>query len=140
MGCATRDLQKEAVWRRRLRQQSGSGQSVRAWCRRQGVTESLFYWWRRELARRELAGSLDSAASFVPVHVTGEPERDSGQPHTDQRVGAWPIERDGAASMEIVLTDGRRVRLTGPVDQRRLIALLEALVVTDATVAERRSC
>jgi hypothetical protein len=42
--------------------------------------------------------------------------------------------------MEIVLTDGRRVRLTGPVDQRRLIALLEALVVTDATVAERRSC
>jgi len=126
MGHATRDLQKEAAWRRRLREQATSGQSVRGWCRRHRVTEAAFYWWRRELARRDAEGS---GASFVPVHVT---EASAGD-------GAASI-GVGAASMEIVLTDGRRVRLSGPVDQQMLIAVLDALVMTNAAVAERRSC
>ena len=108
---AARDLQKEAAWRRRLGRQAESKQSVRAWCRKHRVTETAFYWWRRELARRD---AEDSAASFVPVHVT---EASAG---------------DGAASMEIVLTDGRRVRLTGPVDGQALAEVLHVL--------ERRSC
>jgi transposase len=108
---ATRDIQKEATWRRRLRDQAKSGQSVRAWCRQHDVTETGFYWWRRELARRD---TEDSAALFVPVHV------------------AEALAEDGAASMEIVLTDGRRVRLTGPVDGQALAEVLEVL--------ERRSC
>jgi hypothetical protein len=61
---AARDLQKEAAWRRRLGRQARSGQSVRAWCRVHGVTETAFYWWRKELARRDRE---DRAASFVPV-------------------------------------------------------------------------
>lgn len=111
MGHATRDLQKEVVWRRRLREQAKSGQSVRAWCRQHRVTETAFYWWRRELARRD---TEDSAASFVPVHVA------------EASIG------DGSASIEIVLTDGRRVRLAGPVDGQALAEVLDVL--------ERRSC
>jgi transposase-like protein len=109
-----RDLAREAVWRRRLNQQADSGQSVRAWCRRHRVTETAFYWWRRELARRD-AGRKPSArcdaeaqaASFVPVHVTEGAARDG-----DQRI-------------EIVLTDGRRVRITGPVNREMLTDVLE---------------
>ena len=128
---AARDLQKEAAWRRRLRQQAKSGQSVRTWCRKHRVTESAFYWWRRELARRDTEqkpsgrrGAGRPAASFVPVHVTAEPARNG-----DQRGGA---QHGGEAQIEIVLTDGRRVRMTGPVNGQALADVLDVL--------ERRAC
>jgi hypothetical protein len=106
-----RDRQKEAAWRRRLGQQATSGQSVRAWCRERQVTENSFYWWRKELARRD---AEPQAASFLPVHVTDNPAR------------------DGNSQIEIMLTDGRRVRLTGPVNREMLTAVLDVL--------ERRAC
>jgi len=108
---AARDVEKQVAWQRRLRQQAKSGQSVRAWCRKHRVTETAFYWWRRELARRD---AEDSASSFVPVHVT---ETSAG---------------NGDAPIEIVLTDGRCVRLTGPVNGQALADVLDVL--------ERRTC
>jgi hypothetical protein len=116
-------LEKESVWRRRLGQQIDSGQSVRAWCREHRVTETAFYWWRRELARRDgeqaTAGVADRAAktksaSFVPVRVAED----------EPKHGDWQI--------EIVLTDGRRVRISGVVDQQMLTDVLDVL--------ERRAC
>jgi hypothetical protein len=69
------------------------------------------YWWRRELIRR---GAETQGASFVPVRVTDAPAR------------------DGDPQIEIVLTDGRRVRLTGPVNRETLTEVLDVL--------ERRAC
>jgi hypothetical protein len=116
-----RNLAKEAAWRRRLDRHAESGQSVRAWCRRHRVQEAAFYWWRRELARRDTARRVSirrdgegQATSFVPVHVTEEPARDGDSP------------------IEIVLTDGRRVRVTGPVNGQALADVLDVL--------ERRAC
>lgn len=106
-----RDLAKEAAWRRRLARHADSGQSVRAWCRRHRVKETAFHWWRRELARR---GAEVQAPSFVPVHVTDDPARDSDP------------------QIEIVLTDGRRVRVTGTVNRGMLTEVLDIL--------ERRVC
>ena len=108
---AARDLQKAGVWRRRLSQQAGSGQSVRAWCREHRVTETAFYWWRRELVRRDAESKI---TSFVPVHVA-----------EDQR------ER-GDSPIEIELADGRRVRVTGKVNRETLADVLDVL--------ERRAC
>ena len=136
---AARDLQKEAAWRRRLGSQAESGQSVRAWCRQHRVTETAFYWWRKELARRDAeplrsprraAGQRpaarrsveDAAASFVPVHVADEPGR------------------AGDGVIEIVLTDGRRVRVTGAVHQPLLRMVLDTLAAADAGAAEQRAC
>ena len=116
-----RDLAKEAAWRRRVARHAGSGQSVRAWCRRHRVKEAAFHWWRRELARRDAEAS---AISFVPVQVTEEPARD-GDPGGGDR-------RSGAAQIEIELTDGRRVRVTGTVDRELLTQVLDVL--------ERRAC
>ena len=116
-----RDLAKEAAWRRRVARHAGSGQSVRAWCRRHRVKEAAFHWWRRELARRDAEAS---AVSFVPVQVTEEPARD-GDPGGGDR-------RSGAALIEIELTDGRRVRVTGTVDRELLTQVLDVL--------ERRAC
>jgi hypothetical protein len=38
--------------------------SIRAYCSKRGVEEPAFYWWRRELARRDTVGPT---AAFVPV-------------------------------------------------------------------------
>jgi len=101
-----RDLTKEAAWRRRLSRHAASGQSVRAWCRQHRVTEAAFHWWRRELARRD---AETRATSFVPVHVTDSPARDGDQ------------------HIEIMLTDGRRVRVTGTVNREMLTEVLDVL-------------
>ena len=106
-----RDLTKEAAWRRRLDRHGDSGQTVRAWCRRHGVKEATFHWWRRELARRDAEAP---AGSFLPVQVIDEPAR------------------AGDGQIEIELTDGRRVRVTGPVNREMLTQVLDVL--------ERRAC
>ena len=116
-----RDLTKEAAWRRRLARHADSGQSVRAWCRRHGVKEAVFHWWRRELARRDAeqppSVRRDAEAqptSFVPVCLTDDPGR------------------DGDGQIEIDLRDGRRVRVTGTVNREMLTQVLDIL--------ERRAC
>ena len=101
-----RDLSKEAAWRRRLARHAESGQSVRAWCRRHRVKEAAFHWWRRELARRD---GEARATAFLPVHVTDDPAGDADP------------------QIEIVLTDGRRVRVMGTVNREMLTQVLDVL-------------
>ena len=48
-----RDVGKERFWRRALRQWRRSGLSVRAYCAEHGLTEALFYAWRRVIAQRD---------------------------------------------------------------------------------------
>jgi transposase-like protein len=50
-----RDLKKELYWRGILRQHRQSGLTIRDFCRKQGLTESLFYAWRREVKHRRPA-------------------------------------------------------------------------------------
>lgn len=106
-----RDLSKEAAWRRRLVRHADSGQTVRAWCRRHRVKEAAFHWWRRELARRDAEAQ---APTFVPVQAADDPARDDD------------------AQIEVVLTDGRRVRVTGAVNREMLTQVLDVL--------EHRAC
>jgi len=106
-----RDFQKEAYWRELVHRQSVSGTSIRGWCRDHGVQEATFQWWRRELARRDAEAP---SSSFMPVQVTEAPER------------------DGAPQIDIMLADGRRVRVTGPVNRQMLTDVLDVL--------ERQAC
>ncbi len=47
------DLALERRWRERLRNFQRSGLSVREFCRSEAVQEHTFFWWRRELTRRD---------------------------------------------------------------------------------------
>jgi hypothetical protein len=47
------DLNLERSWRRRLQEFKRSGSSVREYCRSHAIEEHTFFWWRRELARRD---------------------------------------------------------------------------------------
>ncbi len=101
-----RDLNKESFWRRMVREQPASGFTVRAWCDQHQIPTASFHWWRRELRRRD---RKESKGRFVRVHVAEGEAADS-----DGRI-------------EIVLTCGRRVRMSGRVDRQMLADVLAVL-------------
>jgi hypothetical protein len=109
-----RDLGKERRWRRLEGRQRRSGLSVRAFCELHDVCEHSFYWWRRELADRDAAAAAGRADAgpaaplFLPVHVRPDD----------------PLPADG---VEVLLANGRRLRVGAGVEPLRLAALAAAL-------------
>jgi transposase len=101
-----RDERKERQWRRRISQWRASGLSVQAFCAQHGLTPASFYHWRRVLERR----AAEEPAAFVPVQVVAD---------------AVPAQ---TCALEVVLADGRAVRVGPGFDAatlRRLLAVLE---------------
>jgi hypothetical protein len=100
-----RDQRKERQWHRWIDQWRASGLSVRAFCARHGLTTASFYNWRRVLKRRAAEQVL-----FAPVQVVAD---------------AFPTQ---TSTLEVVLTDGRVVRVAPGFDAatlRQLLAVLE---------------
>ena len=105
-----REGNKAASWRRHVRGQADGKVSIRAYCAANGLREYSFYWWRRELARRDAA----RPAEFVLVAVT-------------QEMPAPAL----AGAVEIVLPGDRRVRVQGPVDRQMLADVLAVLTARE---------
>jgi transposase len=107
-----RDLAKERFWRDHVRRWPASGLSIRDYCARHRLSEPSFYGWRRTLAQRGLdaeAKAVESAVTFVPVQV--QPDLPVTPP-----------------VLELVLTDGRLLRIPpgfDPDQVRELLAVLE---------------
>lgn len=59
----SRDLKKERNWREIFGEHRRSGLTIRDFCRKKGLTEPLFYAWRREIKRR---GRLRTARAVRP--------------------------------------------------------------------------
>jgi len=94
---------REPYWRRVLARWERSGLSVRAFCRAEGVSEPMFYWWRRELPRRDQA-----KPAFLPVHVLTEAE-------------------PPARGLEVVLANGRCLRVGVGFDPQTLVQVVALL-------------
>ena len=105
MAQATRDLGREPHWQRVLARWRRSGLSVRAFCQAEGISEPSFYVWRRKLDRAD-----HKKPAFLPVHVVTE---EAKQPAT----------RD----IEIVLANGRCLRVGPGFDPRTLVTLVDLL-------------
>ena len=75
MASKHRDPAKEALWRDTFKRFAASGLSVRKFCKRERLTESQFYAWRRTIGERD--GESPSAPSFLPVVVSDQPTRES---------------------------------------------------------------
>ena len=114
---ASRDLRKESFWRRMVKRQADGSLTVRAFCERHGQPPSAFYWWRAELARREM-----EQPAFVPVQVTE------------------PVAAEGGAWIEIVLADQRRIRVGGRVDRQMLADVLAVMTSADSIEPGVPSC
>ena len=106
-----KDVKKQRYWQRTIGEAARSGMSIREFCRRRQVKESQFYWWQHQLkadGRREgtMAPGGDGRASFALV---------------SEEAGSLP------AGLELVLTDGRRLRISQGVEEESLRAVLAVL-------------
>ncbi len=115
-------VSKGQFWRKIMREFDASGQGVRRFCKSRHICSSSFYRWRILLAEQgafvKPTGSSSPAAIAAPVFLP-------------VRVAARETSR-----IEIVLGDGRRVRLSGAVDP----AALEQVLAVISGMKEGRSC
>ena len=92
-------------WRGLISEQSGSGQTIAAFCRDRGLTTSQFYTWRNRLRK-------STAEQFLEVQVA--------------KPAARPIPSKRGA-IEIRLAEGRSVRVEPGFDPDHLRAVVTAL-------------
>jgi transposase len=100
-----RDERKERQWRRWINDWRASGLSVRDFCARHGLATASFYNWRRALEQR-----VAEEPAFAPVRIEAD---------------AVPAQ---TSALEVVLVDGRTVRVVPGFDTatlRQLLAVLE---------------
>lgn len=95
---------REPYWRQVIARWKRSGLSVRAFCGAEGLNPMTFYWWRRELGRRD-----QPQPAFLPVHVLAEATEPS------------------SAGIEVVLANGRSVRVSAGFDPGTLVRVVELL-------------
>ena len=106
------DAEKREQWRNLVAEATRSGTSIREFCRQRRVTEAQFYAWRARLngqahgAARRRAIAARKRATFALVSDT-------------------PGELD--AGIELILADGRRVRIRRGVDEQTLRTVLAAV-------------
>lgn len=116
---------KEQHWRDVIERWRSSGQSIRAFCAEQHLSEASFHAWRRTIARRDQlrsqvgdkADDADRAdrPAFVPVRILA--------PALDATTTT-----SAAVGLELVLGSRRVVRVSPGFDDvtlRRLLTLLE---------------
>jgi hypothetical protein len=111
-----RDVEKERYWQQVIREATRSGLSISEFCRQRKLRESQFYWWRRKLKdqrqKQTLRGKSKSKAK-------------TGDQKTFALVSDNPGDLD--AGIELVLSDGRRIRIGQGVDEETLRTVLSAV-------------
>jgi len=141
----SRDLKRQAEWRRIVVRQKRSGLSIRAFCRQNHLAESTFYFWRRELQCRQAAHVSDVALAKPRGQRSGHRTeqrhrqyRHAAQRHDETTPGpAGPTfvpvhvtEDLSAGRIEIELSGGYRVQVAGAVERTVLadvLAILEGM-------------
>lgn len=110
-----RNLSKEREWRGVIAEQREGEESVRGFCRKRGLHETSFYFWRREidLRDREAASGPKAGPMLAPVVVVEEPGDDS---------------KDRASEpIEIILDGGTTVRVPADSTREHLVTVLSVL-------------
>jgi len=113
-----RDVEKERYWRRVIGEAARSGVSIRRFCQQRKLRKSQFYWWQRRLKERQEARALGSRRGNNPASVAGQAtfalvSEDGGEL--------------GSAGIELLLRDGRRLRIDKGVDEETLRTVMGVL-------------
>jgi transposase-like protein len=133
------DPQKQRYWEEVVRRWKESGRSVREYCRAEGLRESAFFFWRRELSRRGPSSDTVSQAPSKGARVTPAPGPRK-QPSTGFAGSRGPapflpvrvVEStavEASRGLEIVLGQGRVVRVPAGFDRQTLAEVLSLLEV-----------
>jgi len=111
-----RDTAKEQFWSDAIQRRQQSGLTIREFCRREGLTESTYQFWRRELKKRGSNGqsvivqenSSEDNAAFAAVTInTNEILNDS--------------------AIEILMGNECRIRVPRGFDRQSLVDVLAVL-------------
>jgi hypothetical protein len=152
-----RDMAKESHWRKHVAAQEESGLAVHAYCQGAGLSESCFYWWKREIAKRDreahasrpkqptpvrfaeirvIEGSREGACCEDPVKPTDAPKPDPIDESKSESIdgpkfvplnGPESDSADTAAGVEIFLSGGRRLRVLPNFDEPTLLRVVALL-------------
>ena len=127
-----RDREKEREWRERMRRWERSGESVRAFCRREGLKESALFAWRRELARRR-----QERQAARPKQKPMRRSAKQAKPSTpSQPIRFLPVQvavesrTADVGGVEILLGKGRTIHVRPGFDRQ---TLAEVLAVMEAS-------
>ena len=89
--------QKREYWRKLIAEQEASGETIRGFCRRRGISDHSFYFWRRRLQQ-------GAPVQFALVKTVGN-----------------------EAPLELFLAGGERLRIGNGVDAATLRLVLDTL-------------
>ena len=103
------DAEKARYWQRTISEAARSGISIRQFCRQRRLRESQFYWWQHKLR---------------PGRRAGTTRRPSGKPPSFALVSDESGVAD--AGIELVLGEGRKLRIRQGVDEETLRSVLAA--------------
>ena len=119
MAKSKRSAEKEEFWRLVLDEHRCSGLGVKAFCQQQGVSEALFYTWRRKIQERDLKLCQDQTAGqdrLIPVSIV----ETIGKASTQNELEANPI--------EIVTPDGFTLRVDQAMLPEQIAVLLDVIM------------
>jgi len=111
-----RDPEKERFWRSTIREAARSGLSIKEFCRRRRIKESAFYWWQRK---------LKGPGQKRVIRRLGRAKAAAAGQGTFALVSEEPGEL--TAGIELVLSDGRRLRIGKGADEETLRKVLAAV-------------
>ena len=114
-----RDGAREARWRKLVAAQSHSGRNVRQYCGEQGLSESAFWFWKRELARRDAEERSDGTEGRKPKR--GRP------PRRPAFLPVTLVPETSVAPLEVVLAGGVSVRISTACEEATLRMVLGVL-------------
>jgi transposase-like protein len=129
------DPHRQRYWEEMVRRCREGGQSVRAFCRAEGVRESAFYFWRRELMRRSQPGTWHDSQRPTPASRSSKkvlPRRVPAPSFLPVRL-AQPRGAETVQGVEIIVGQGgtpaQRVAVRVPpgFDRQTLVDVLAVL-------------
>ena len=114
---------QERVWRQIFRDQGISGLTHVAFCHKYSIPRHRYFWWKREIKKRRRRGKAE-ASSRTPRKAKSKPARNGLVPVcvVESRSSA-----EAGSSFEIVLRNGRVLRIPQQFDREALSSLLSLL-------------
>ena len=108
-----RSPEKEAYWRKMVREQRRSGITVRQFCKDHGVSEASFFSWQREIAIR------DRQAAGTTANGSSSSRKKQAVPPPVSTSSFIPLRLSGASALELVHPRGHVLRIPAGVDEEQ---------------------